>query len=252
MRNWVYLCLFLVGAALGILVCLNYFSPCVTPLTEICKHTFWDWTLRVLEVFATISAVIVAIFKEEIQKRLFRPSISFDPNTELKENVVRSEGRCFATSYSAILTLRNEGNNTATNLSVMIESIIYKRDINSQTHQKINQEPFYMTIYKSEDAVELSSDDEISFKLFELFGPQKQIVNGKAYNTPMSFIIGKESIPELNFNGIIEISLKVKSNEQKTQYRKIRIEWNGRWEDRLTEMSRILSYQWISLGEKQV
>ena len=109
-----------------------------------------------------------------------------------------------------------------------------------------------MTIYKSEDAVELSSDDEISFKLFELFGPQKQIVNGKAYNTPMSFIIGKESIPELNFNGIIEISLKVKSNEQKTQYRKIRIEWNGIWEDRLTEMSRFLSYQWISLGEKQV
>ena len=137
-------------------------------------------------------------------------------------------------------------------MSVIIESIIYKRDINSQTHQKINQEPFYMTIYKSEDAVELSSDDEISFKLFELFGPQKQIVNGKAYNTPMSFIIGKESIPELNFNGIIEISLKVKSNEQKTQYRKIRIEWNGIWEDRLTEMSRFLSYQWISLGEKQV
>ena len=219
---------------------------------KLVQHTFWDWALRVLEVIATISAVIVAIFKEEIQKRLFRPSISFDPNTEIKENVVRSEGRCFATSYSAILTLRNEGNNTATNLSVMIESIIYKRDINSQTHQKINQEPFYMTIYKSEDAVELSSDDEISFKLFELFGPQKQIVNGKAYNTPMSFIIGKESIPELNFNGIIEISLKVKSNEQKTQYRKIRIEWNGIWEDRLTEMSRILSYQWISLGEKQV
>ena len=76
MRNWVYLCLFLVGAILGILVCLNVFSPCVKPLTDICKHTFWDWTLRVLEVFATISAVIVAIFKEEIQKRLFRPRIS--------------------------------------------------------------------------------------------------------------------------------------------------------------------------------
>lgn len=247
MRNWVYLCLFLVGAALGILLCLNYFSPCVTPLTEICKHTFWDWTLRVLEVFATISAVIVAIFKEEIQKRLFRPSISFDPNTELKENVVRSEGRCFATSYSAILTLRNEGNNTATNLSVIIESIIYKRDINSQTHQKIIQEPFNMIIYKGDEAVDLSADDEISFKLFELFGSQERIVAGRTYNTPMSFIIGKKSIPELNFDGIIEISLKVKCNELKSQCLKIRLEWNGIWEDRLTEMSRILSYQWISL-----
>lgn len=252
MRNWVYLCLLLAGAVLGILFCLNYFSPCVTPLTDICKHTFWDWTLRVLEVFATVSAVIVAIFKEEIQKRLFRPRISFDPNTEFKEDVVKSEGRCFATSYSAILTLRNEGNNTATNLSVIIESIIYKRDINSQTHQKIIQEPFYLKIYKSEEAVDLSSDDEISFKLFEVFGSQERIVNGTAYNTPMSFIIGKESIPKLYFDGIIEISLKVKCNELKSQYRKIRLEWNGRWEDRLTEMSRILSYQWISLEKMQV
>ena len=104
-----------------------------------------------------------------------------------------------------------------------------------------------MTIYKSEEAVDLSTDDEISFKLFELFGPQERIIDGTTYNTPMSFIIGKKPIPELNFDGIIEISLKVKCNELKTQYRKIRLEWNGKWENRLTEMSRILSYQWISL-----
>lgn len=247
MRNLVYLFLVLIGVILGILVCVDVFSPCVTPLVDICKHTFWDWTLRVLEVFATISAVIVAIFKEEIQRRLFRPRISFGHNTELKENVVRSEGKYYATSYYTILTLRNDGRGIATNLSVIIESIIYKRDINSQTHQIIIQEPSYMTIYKSEEAVDLSTDDEISFKLFELFGPQERIIDGTTYNTPMSFIIGKKPIPELNFDGIIEISLKVKCNELKTQYRKIRLEWNGKWENRLTEMSRILSYQWISL-----
>lgn len=146
MRYWINLCFLLAGTTLGILVCINVFGPCVTPLTDICKHTFWDWMLRVLEVFATISAVIVAVFKEEIRKKLFRPHISFNPNTELIENVAKMEGRCFATSYSAMMTLRNDGKNTATNLSVVIENIIYKRDVNSQTYQIINQEPLPMPI----------------------------------------------------------------------------------------------------------
>lgn len=245
MRYRINFCFLLAGTTLGILVCLNVFGPCVTPLTDICKHTFWDWMLRVFEVFATISAVIVAVFKEEIRKKLFRPHISFNSNTELIENVAKMEGRCFATSYSAMMTLRNDGKNTATNLSVVIENIIYKRDVNGQIYQKINQEPLPMPIYRGEEAVNLFTDDEISFKLFELFGPQNQIINGKSYNTPMSFIIGKKTIPESNFDGIIEISIKIKCSELKSQYRKIRLEWNGKWEERLTEMSRILCYQWI-------
>lgn len=246
-QHYLYILFLIIGVILGTTLPVDVFSPCREPVLSVCKHSFGDWTLRITQTVATLLAVVVAIYKEDIQRKLFRPIVNLDTsNTSFAENTTTNSGRTTAISYSAKMTLRNNGKHCASNMSIIIERIIYKREMQSQTPQDIITDSFNLLSDSGDESIRLPIYDEISIKWFEIFGPHEEIINGRRYSAPMTFAIGSFQIPQMYHNGIIEVVVKIKYDDSKPQRRTIRLEWNGEWKERHMEMSRILSYQWIS------
>ena len=247
MKNGVIL---LAGIVIGVIVglCLPWTflsGVCPQPLLEVCEHGFWDWTLRVLEVLATLMAVLVALFKEDWIAYRFKPSLQVD-----KEHCdIHPKGANNRTDrYDVTLVLSNIGRAKANNLKVSIDRIEYRVSAARENVQTVCAEPYDIIINGGSEQVCIPTDDEIRVDWLSILqAPNPNAAQGDVPPTPpLNLMIGQKNIPCIFYDGIIDVIIRIKCDELKPQKHVLRIEWNGDWKEAKADMQEVFSYKWLN------
>lgn len=246
MKNVVIL---LVGIAIGVIIGLCFpwtflSGVCPQPLLKVCEHGFWDWTLRVLEVLATLSAVLVALFKEDWVAYRFKPSLQID-----KEHCdIHAKGANDRTDrYDAPLVLSNVGRAKANNLKVSVVRIEYRVSAERVNVQTVCAEPYELCIKGCGEQVCIPTDDEIRIDWLSILqAPAPNALQGAVPpSPPLSLMIGQKNICSDYYDGVIEVTICIKCDELKPQKHVLRIEWNGTWKKTKADMQEVFSYKWL-------
>lgn len=246
MKKLLFILLFLIiGVLIGLCIPYSFFTVhCPTPLFPICSHNFWDWMLRSMQVFGTLLAVIVALFKEDWVAYRFKPNILLDKEhcDLFAKNVNGTTNR-----YDAKFCLSNVGRGKANNVRVVVERIDYRYSADRQNSQAISNEPYDLLIDKGSELSCIPTDDEIMIEwLTILQTPTPKPLGGKTPPVPpLNLMIGKKSIPSAHYNGILDVTIKIKCDELKPQNHVIRIEWDGTWRGDKETMQEVFSYKWL-------
>lgn len=234
-----------IGILIGLCIPYSFFSGnCPIPLLPICSHSFGDWVLRILQVFGTLLAVIVALFKEDWVAYRFKPNIQLDKEhcDLLGKNINGTNNR-----YAAKISLSNVGRGKANNLRVIIERIEYRHSADRQNAQVISNEPYDLLLDNGSEQFCLPTDDEILVEWLSILQtPTPKPLGGKTPpSPPLNLMIGKESIPPSHYDGVLDVTIKIKCDELKPQSHVVRIEWDGTWSGDKEAMQEVFSYKWL-------
>ena len=242
MKVWIFISV-LLGVLIGLCIPYSFYTDCPTPLFDICGHIFWDWVLRILQVVGTLLAVVVALFKEPLQRWLVRPNLNMELSS-MHEQLVKDGDNDIANAYSGKIKVSNVGSNKANNVIVSIEKIVYRKSENSQTPQILLDQSSVIKAFNGKDIACLPTDDEVFFPWLNILKAQSQDVEGAVQAIPMKLMIGSKEIGGACFSGLLDVTFKLKCDELKPQYKTLRMEWNGEWKGRQVDMVKVLSYEW--------
>lgn len=237
------------GVFIGLSVPYCIFSSiCPEPLLQVCSHGFWDWFLRILQVVGSLAAVIVALFKEDWLAYWYTPSLKLETSyDDLIENLVHDGNSDIADTYRVKLRLTNEGKSTANNLRVYVDRIIFRESSKSLTSEDILKEPFPLLLDKGNDTVCLPKYGELSTEWLSLMmvTPKSPVDDSVLPPSVVMFIGRSFWVNEEYYSGLLDITFRMVCDGLKPQTKTLRVQWNGKWHSRKSELLSGLGYEWI-------
>lgn len=237
------------GVFIGLSVPYCIFSGiCPEPLLQVCGHGFWDWFLRILQVVGSLAAVIVALFKEDWLAYWYTPSLKLETSyDDLIENLVHDGNSDIADTYRVKLRLTNEGKSPANNLRVYVDRIIFRDSSKSLTSEDILKEPFPLLLDKGNDTVCLPKYGELSTEWLSLMMViPKSPVDDSVLPPSLVMFIGRSFwVNEEYYSGLLDITFRMVCDGIKPQTKTLRVQWNGKWRSRKSELLSGLGYEWI-------
>lgn len=246
---WGILPSLLLGVCIGLCVPYSLVSSiCPEPLLQVCGHGFWDWFLRILQVVGSLAAVIVALFKEDWLAYWYTPSLKLETSyDDLIENLVHDGNSDIADTYRVKLRLTNEGKSTANNLRVYVDRIIFRDSSKSLTSEDILKEPFPLLLDKGNDTVCLPKYGELSTEWLSLMmvTPKSPVDDSVLPPSVVMFIGRSFWVNEEYYSGLLDITFRMVCDGLKPQTKTLRVQWNGKWRSRKSELLSGLGYEWI-------
>lgn len=237
------------GVFIGLSVPYCIFSSiCPEPLLQVCGHGFWDWFLRILQVVGSLAAVIVALFKEDWLAYWYTLSLKLETSyDDLIENLVHDGNSDIADTYRVKLRLTNEGKSTANNLRVYVDRIIFRDSSKSLTSEDILKEPFPLLLDKGNDTVCLPKYGELSTEWLSLMmvTPKSPVDDSVLPPSVVMFIGRSFWVNEEYYSGLLDITFRMVCDGLKPQTKILRVQWNGKWRSRKSELLSGLGYEWI-------
>lgn len=252
---WFILPSLLLGTVIGL--CIPYClvsGSCPTPLLQVCQHSFWDWFLRIVQVVGSIAVVIVALFKEDWMAYRYTPSLKLETSyDDLTENLVHDGNSDIVDSYRVKLRLANEGKSPANNLRVYVDKIVFRESSKSLTSEDILKEPFAIFLDKGNDTVCLPKYGELSTEwLSMMMVTPKSPVDGAELPPQLSMFIGRSfEVDAEHQSGLLDITFKIVCDGMKPQTNTLRVEWNGKWRSRKSDLVSVFGYEWIDFINKK-
>lgn len=234
-KNVLLLCgiFLIIGYFLGVLLPLGL-GPCEINNTPISKGDYYGNVINGFVAFGTCSAIIVALFLDEIRSLFKKVTFVIKLNNdEAIEEIENIKGTKKARRYHNSIQFFNNGNINAQNCELYIESATFGLD-GSTTTLTVGNAPINWN--SGNNIVYIPYQGKKVLQLFEIIAPQKQSTpDGKTDIIPATLkILGLEK-KETN-SGIWEIIYCLYSTNSKPQKFKYIVEWNGKWEERQTEM----------------
>lgn len=206
--------------------------------TPISKGDYYGNVINGFVAFGTCSAVIVALFLDEIRSLFKKVTFVIQLNSdEAIEEVENIKGTKKARRYHNSIQFFNNGNINAQNCELYVESASFISD-NSITTLTVENAPINWNLVNN--IVYIPYQGKKVLPLFEIIAPQKQSTpDGKTDIIPAALkILGLKNIEAKA--GKWEIIYCLYSTNSKPQKFKYIVEWNGNWEERQTEMKDIL------------
>lgn len=225
------------GYFLGIFLPLGL-GPCEISNTPISKGDYYGNIINGFVAFGTCSAVVVALFLEEIRSLFKKVTFVIQLNSdEAIEELEDIKGTKKARRYHNSIQFFNNGNINAQNCELYIESAAFISD-NSTITLTIENAPINWNL--GNNIVYIPYQGKKVLPLFEIIAPQKQSTpDGNTDIIPASLnILGLKNVEAKS--GKWEIVYCLYSTNSKPQKFKYIVEWNGKWEERQTEMKNIL------------
>ena len=231
--------IFLIGGyLLGIFLPFGL-GPCNVSDEPIPKGDYYGNVINGFVALGTCSAVIVALFLDEIRS-LFK-KVTFDirlDNEEAIEEVEDIKGSKKAKRYHNSIQFFNNGNINAQNCELYLESAKFISE-NSTTTLTVENSPINWN--QDSNIVYIPYQGKKVLPLFEMLAPQKQSTpEGKTDIIPAVLKILGLKVIETKA-GKWELIYCLYSTNSKPQKFKYIIEWTGAWEERQTEMKNILT-----------
>lgn len=226
-----------IGYFLGVFLPLSL-GPCEITNVPISKGDYYSNVINGFVAFGTCSAVIVALFLDEIRSLFKKVTFVIQLNSdEAIEEVENIKGTKKARRYHNSIQFFNNGNINAQNCELYIESAVFISDSSTST-LTVENDPINWN--SGNNIVYIPYQGKKVLLLFEIIAPQKQSTpDGKTDMIPATLkILGLKNIEAKA--GKWEIIYCLYSTNSKPQKFKYIVEWNGNWEERQTEMKDIL------------
>ena len=207
--------------------------------TPISKGDYYGNIINGFVAIGTCLAVVVALFNNEI--RSFFKKVSFNiclDNNEIIEDVEDIKGTKKAKRYHNSIQFYNNGNINAENCELYVESVIFIEKDSTPSPLKVEKKPINWNLESSK--VYIPYQGKKVLQAFEIIAPKKQSTpDGKVDTIPAKIeILGlKEIEPTAGKWDIINCLYSTNSKPNKFKYV---IDWNGKWEERQTEMKNYL------------
>ena len=207
-----------------------------------------------MQVVGSIAVVIVALFKEDWMTYRYTPSLKLETSyDDLTENLVHDGNSDIVDSYRVKLRLANEGKSPANNLRVYVDKIVFRESSKSLTSEDILKEPFAIFLDKGNDTVCLPKYGELSTEwLSMMMVTPKSPVDGAELPPQLSMFIGRSfEVDAEHQSGLLDITFKIVCDGMKPQTKTLRVEWNGKWRSRKSDLVSVFGYEWIDFINKK-
>lgn len=235
---------------LGCMFPLNFFKLEVKR-EEITQVELIKIFISVISALITSSAVIVALFKEKILGRFNRPLLTIEkPNIKptyehISDQKTFKKGEIIKSSkYTSRLKIRNLGNVAATNVELFLEKIDYK-SINSEIEENFEPPGDSIVWGNSKENINILPNSEKLINIVEIFAPQNTSTpESSTMSTNAELIIGNfVDCTKKNTGGVYTAHFVLHAQNHKHLAFKVRIEWKGKWKDRLTDFETEYDYK---------
>lgn len=184
----------------------------------------------------------------------YTPSLKLETSyDDLTENLVHDGNSDIVDSYRVKLRLTNEGKSPANNLLVYVDKIVFRESSKSLTSEDILKEPFAIFLDKGNDTVCLPKYGELSTEwLSMMMVTPKSPVDGSELPPQLSMFIGRSfEVDAEHQSGLLDITFKIVCDGMKPQTKTLRVEWNGKWRSRKSDLVSVLGYEWIDFINKK-
>lgn len=227
-----------IGLIIGLLIPWTLYVECNGSILNVCTHGFWDWTLRILQVCGTLGAVVVALFKEWFYKRIYHPSFTIKTSgNDIKEKIDENNN---VSQYYSHLLITNNGSASAVNSELYMSRLEYTSQ-NGAINNTIIDVDSRLLWADSEKRIDMPQTFTQSVEWFKVMRGIPKSENTDAI--PPQLIIGTKQIPKDMSNGCFTVVFKVVSTGIPAKEIKIKLSWNGQWQDHLSQMKTCLQYE---------
>ena len=238
----------IIAYIIGNLVPISYLKPSVKQ-TEIESAEFLGIVISSISALVTFLAVLIALFKEDIRKWWEYSKIEVSIPEEnfrevLKSSIDSPNQPLEADRYDCKIEVYNSGNISAMGLEMQLESLVYS-GVDFPTAQII--ESYGHSIFwdgKNESKITLPPEGRKSISILGLSAPEQQSSpEGDEVTIPSKLNIAGLDNPDDFKRGKWTAAFAIFSTNAKPIRFTMEIDWNGRWENRVTEMKNHLKIE---------
>lgn len=225
---------------------------------DISMNDYYTRLVSVVGALATILATLVALFKEDI-RRLYEFALL---NVDFKHPDVISEildssnsgesdnlsSSLAAKKYELVISVCNKGKLAARGCQIYLEHLSYKTTSYPQPKECLTSGQPLQWIGKTELTTIIPSTAKTFVSIIEIHSPQSEIVTAEKKHTnpkPQIKIAGVDiNSQDLNTKYFCTFML-YSENANPVQF-KLEIDWNGKWEHRLSEMKNCIKIKKVN------
>ena len=242
MKKVVYVILgILIGISIGLAFPYCWYTEC-TGIFDVCKHSFADWLLRIVEVLGLALAVVVALFKEDLTKLWHQPKLEIHMDSN---EIMEERGECDVDKYYAKFRLQNLGAAISQDTELFLSQIRYVN--HNGIGRSIWDEDINMLWNNGERRLDIPVKGNKVFEWLQLL-PLKRISDSVHGDTlrPMSMILGGMSIPPDCYDGTFNIKFRVSGSNIEPIEITIRLVWDGQWQNSQSKLLEHLNFEMIN------
>lgn len=234
---------------IGNWVPIEYLKPNIVK-SDLKSAEYYTIVISSISAIVTFLAVIVALFKDDIRKIWNYSKIEIKiPTENIKERTSSSndsqsdssESHIEARKYESRIEISNIGNISTIGAELYLEKLTFE-GLGYATIQTIETTGVPLCWSGSDKTtIIIPPEGRKLVKIFELISPEKQsLPNGENTTVPAQLKIGNIDNNHEFSNGKWIGTFVLYSQNAKPVRFSVKIEWNGRWEKRLTEMKQYL------------
>ncbi|WP_165042610.1 hypothetical protein [Dysgonomonas sp. ZJ709] len=234
--------LIFVGYIIAAFIPIDFFKPQFEPDT-ISKGQYYGNLVELLGATGTITAVIVALFLDDI-KSLFK-KVKFQVqliNEEISEEIGKGQGSTKkAVRYFHSIEIINNGNINADNCQLYLENLTFKNDSLKHPIKLLTKNSPIKWEQVDKDEVYIPRSGKKIMEIFYISPPQitgTPEQSGDPIPAKLSLIGADIEHEYLGGKWIADLCI-YSSNCQPFKF-KVEIDWNGEWHDRQKEMNNMI------------
>lgn len=203
----------------------------------------WNRVFDIINAALLFVTLLTAIFKEQILSHIYRAKFEIDKNNDYREMVEHTDAGSRANSYEKIMTVQNTGNRPAINCRLVLDKVSIKCESDYHETEVNFNETIILPQFINPSNNQLRPKGTLSFSMLRIL--PKVGAHDDIPERPMSFQIGDNKIDIKQGKTDYTITFHVEAEDIQSPTYKIVIHWNGKWQNRKTEMIKELAIEHI-------
>lgn len=230
---------------------IDYLKPQIV-ITDLKTPEYYNLIIGIISGIVTFFAVIVALFKEDIRQLWVYSKFeaNFEDDNKLSEKLKAEKRETSSESgtnhyeaekYELIVIVENKGNMTAKNCEIYLDKLQFSgEEFPEKQNIKITNSSLDWN-GENEKKLIIPPKGKKSIMLIELVEPENQSSpSGESRHKQSELYIGGVYNPKEFKKGKWEASFILYSDDSKPYYFVLELDWNGKWEQRFSEMKKCL------------
>ncbi|MBQ0161521.1 MAG: hypothetical protein KBT28_12980 [Bacteroidales bacterium] len=230
--------------------CAMFF--CVWKYSSIQCHKLYGipellyYSTQIIGVFATVAAVIVALFGREIRRYIFREKVKihlYDGGfREMLGDTINTPTPS-AQSYDCSLVIENACSKELEGIQIILNEVSYQPDLNSKLRKiktHYSKALYWRTVENT--STDIGVEDSKRIPLFKIYPAESCQTPDNSQSSSLSMrIIGVQLTDKNNKKGVWKTQYQIRTKSKILKTFEATVQWNGEWCSRYTEMSENVS-----------
>ena len=201
----------------------------------------WDKIFDIVNASLLLITLLTAIFKEQILAGIYHAKFEIKSDNDYHEMVENTEMGSKANYYEKVIKVQNVGNRPALNSRLVIDGISVKGESDYYEAEVKLKESIILPQSADPSNTQLKPQGMLSFSMFRIL--PKVSAHGEVPARPMSFQIGNNEVEIKQGKTDYVIAYHIETEDIQSPTNKIIVHWNGKWQNRKTEMTKELTIE---------